>query len=73
MIGEPNMKQFIGIIFIVCGIVGFIKFLPTCHGGYELLGGLIGVGLFCGIPAYFCFRSTSPNKKDGKTWDNPDY
>ena len=67
------MKQFVGIIFIVCGIIGFIRFIPTCHGMWEFIGGLIGVGLISGLPAYSCFRSPSSNKKvDGKTWENPD-
>lgn len=66
------MKYFFGIIFIICGIVSFIRFIPTCYGMWELIGGLIGIGLGSGLPAYLCLKSSSSNKTNGKIRENLD-
>ena len=51
------MKKIFGFILIGLGIVTLIKGLPTAHGGAEAFGMLIGVSLFCFLPAYFLLRN----------------
>lgn len=62
------MKQVLGIILLVCGLIAFIRFLPECHDAPTFFGGLIGVGLVTFVPAYFCLRPKSSD--NGKKWDN---
>ncbi len=62
------MKQVLGIILLVCGLIAFIRFLPECHDAPTFFGGLIGVGLVAFVPAYFCLRPKSSD--NGKKWDN---
>lgn len=62
------MKQVLGIILLVCGLIAFIRFLPECHDAPTFLGGLIGVSLVSFVPAYFCLRPKSSD--NGKKWDN---
>lgn len=62
------MKQVLGIILLVCGLIAFIRFLPECHDAPTFFCGLIGVGLVTFVPAYFCLRPKSSD--NGKKWDN---
>jgi hypothetical protein len=59
------MKQFIGIICIIIGVVSFFKCMATWSGSIpELIGYIIGLGLIAGVPAYFCLRK--PKNKEQK-------
>lgn len=62
------MKQVLGIILLVCGLIAFIRFLPECHDAPTFFGGLIGVSLVSFVPAYFCLRPKSSD--NDKKWDN---
>lgn len=48
------MKKFFGIVFILVGVVGIpAAFTPSVP---ETIGCLIGLGLACGLLAYFLLR-----------------
>ena len=52
------MKKVFGFLLIGLGIVTLISGLSggTFIGGYEILGGIIGISLICFLPAYFLLR-----------------
>ena len=58
------MKTLFGIGFIILGIVTFFRYLSTfgMHSFPELLGALIGVGLFTFLPGILLIKSDNKNK-----------
>ena len=60
------MKTLFGIGFIILGIVTFFRYLSTfgMHSFPELVGALIGVGLFTFLPGILLIRSANKNKSN---------
>ena len=58
------MKTLFGIGFIILGIVTFFRYLSTfgIHSFPELVGALIGVGLFTFLPGILLIKSDNKNK-----------
>ena len=58
------MKTLFGIGFIILGIVTFFRYLSTfgMHSFPELVGALIGVGLFTFLPGILLIKSDNKNK-----------
>ena len=58
------MKTLLGIGFIIIGIVSFFRYLSTfgMHSFPELVGALLGVGLFTLLPGIFLIRRDTKNK-----------
>jgi hypothetical protein len=58
------MKTLFGIGFIILGIVSFFRYLSIygVHSFPELIGVLIGAGLFTFLPGYLLIRSDNKNK-----------
>lgn len=49
------MRKILGYFFIVIGLICLPKALST-PSGREAFGGIVGLLLFCGLPAYFLLR-----------------
>jgi hypothetical protein len=64
------MKLFLGIGFIILGIVSFFRYLSNfgMHSFPELVGSLLGFGLFPFLPGILLIRSANKNKS--KTDEN---
>ena len=60
------MKTLFGIGFIILGIVSFFRYLSTfgMHSFPELIGAIIGVGLFTFLPGILLIRSANKNKSN---------
>ena len=60
------MKRLFGIGFIILGIVSFFRYLSTfgIHSFPELVGALIGLGLFPFLPGILLIRSDNKNKSN---------
>ena len=60
------MKTLLGIGFIIIGIVSFFRYLSTfgMHSFPELVGALLGVGLFTLLPGILLIRSDNKNKSN---------
>jgi hypothetical protein len=60
------MKTLFGIGFIILGIVSFFRYVSTfgIHNFPELIGALIGVGLFTFLPGILLIRSDNKNKSN---------
>ncbi len=58
------MKTLFGIGFIILGIVSFFRYLSTfgMHSFPELVGALIGVGLFTFLPGILLIKSDNKKK-----------
>jgi hypothetical protein len=58
------MKTLFGIGFIILGIVTFFRYLSTfgIHSFPELVGALIGLGLFTFLPGILLIKSDNKNK-----------
>jgi hypothetical protein len=55
------MKTFFGIVFIIVGLINLPAAITPCFP--ETIGGLLGLGLSCGLPAYFLLRNKN-NKQN---------
>ena len=60
------MKSLFGIGFIILGIVSFFRYLSNfgMHSFPELIGAIIGVGLFTFLPGILLIRSANKNKSN---------
>ncbi len=60
------MKSLFGIGLILLGIVSFFRYLSTfgMHSFPELIGALMGVGLFTFLPGILLIRSDNKNKSN---------
>lgn len=60
------MKTLFGIGFIILGIVSFFRYLTEygIHSFPELVGALIGLGLFPFLPGILLIRSANKNKSN---------
>ena len=60
------MKTLFGIGFIILGIVTFFRYLSTfgMHSFPELVGALLGLGLFPFLPGILLIRSANKNKSN---------
>ena len=60
------MKTLFGIGFIILGIVSFFRYLSTfgIHSFPELVGVLLGLGLFPFLPGILLIRSANKNKSN---------
>ena len=60
------MKTLLGFGFILLGIVSFFRYLTTfgMHSFPELVGALIGVGLFTFLPGILLIRIDNKNKSN---------
>ena len=60
------MKKLFGIGFIIFGIVSFFRFFSIfgIHSFSELVGALIGLGLFPFLPGILLIRSANKNKSN---------
>ena len=60
------MKSLFGIGFIILGIVSFFRYLSTfgMHSFPELIGALIGTGLFTFLPGILLISSDNKNKSN---------
>ena len=60
------MKTLFGIGFIILGIVSFFRYLSIygMHSFPELVGALIGLGLFSFLPGILLIRSANKNKSN---------
>jgi len=60
------MKTVLGFGFILLGIVSFFRYLTTfgMHSFPELVGALIGVGLFTFLPGILLIRIDNKNKSN---------
>lgn len=60
------MKTLFGIGFIILGIVSFFRYLSTfgMHSFPQLVGALIGLGLFPFLPGILLIRSANKNKSN---------
>lgn len=60
------MKTLFGIGFIILGIVSFFRYLSTfgIHSFPELVGALLGLGLFPFLPGILLIRSANKNKSN---------
>ena len=60
------MKTLFGIGFIILGIVSFFRYLSTfgMHSFPELVGALLGLGLFPFLPGILLIRSANKNKSN---------
>lgn len=60
------MKTLFGIGFIFLGFVSFFRYLSNSiiHSFPELIGALIGVGLFTFLPGILLIRSDNKNKSN---------
>lgn len=58
------MKTFFGIALIILGIITFFRFLSNfgIHSFPELIGALLGTGLFTLLPGILLLRSANKNK-----------
>jgi hypothetical protein len=58
------MKTLFGIGFIILGIVTFFRYLSTfgIHSFPELVGALIGLGLFTFLPGILLIKSDNKKK-----------
>lgn len=63
------MKTLLGFGFILLGIVSFFRYLTTfgMHSFPELVGALIGVGLFTFLPGILLIRID--NKNNSNTYE----
>ena len=60
------MKTLFGIGFIFLGILSFFRYLSNSgiHSFPELIGALVGVGLFTFLPGILLIRSDNKNKSN---------
>jgi hypothetical protein len=60
------MKTLFGIGFIILGIVSFFRYLSIygINSFPELVGALIGLGLFPFLPGILLIRSANKNKSN---------
>ena len=60
------MKTLFGIGFIILGIVSFFRYLSSygINSFPELVGALIGLGLFPFLPGILLIRSANKNKSN---------
>lgn len=60
------MKTLFGIGFIILGIISFFRYLSTfgIHSFPELVGALLGLGLFPFLPGILLIRSANKNKSN---------